>query len=671
MLSKYACMLRQTSRGPDKSGGGVRMGVRKRASLVAQRLSEVGVPTLMPLHSGLKALGGAGHLCSLYKTRQECSDIVKTFVELGIARRERCLCVVSGSSEQSVREGLHAASPRIDRAVAAHAVDLTTIDRAYFSCEGPFTQRALDFWRRAGERAAAEGFSGLRGIVQVDGILGGSPLLARWIEYENRLTQVLGEGGGTMLCLYNCLVQPAEFVRDAFWAHAIVAHRGGIGQNTFHVPLEEYAAPDKVHREVHRMLLSPGGRWRAKALTQKRNRRVSQAPRTVKDCKRVIQALTEELRNHKQNEQSLRRYVNYLTLGQQMTRTGSWAWNWSSGELFWSREHFRIFGLDPKRTKVSYQGFVRMVHPEERVRVEDEFQEAVHARRDFNCEYRIIRPDGSVKHMHSRAQPVFGIARELTGYVGTVADITERRHGEESVGSMQAELARTSHAITLRQLMASIAHEVNQPLAAVIANAHAAVRWLEWEEPQTEKARQALSRIVRDGNRASEIIARIRGLVGKTNPLRAPLSLNSVVHEVLVLLNTELRRGNVTVRTDLTERLAPIQGDRVQIQQVLLNLVMNAIEAMDTVTAWPRRLVIATAGGASGVALSVKDCGTGLAKEQLESIFEPFYSSKPRGMGIGLSISRSIIEAHGGRLWAIRNKAAGTTFKFRLPVAAA
>ena len=405
-------------------------------------------------------------------------------------------------------------------------------------------------------------------------------------------------------------------------------------------------------------------------LPRKASRRSREVLRTVKAW-RAIHTLTEDLREHKREEQQLRRYMDYLTFGLEIPLTGSWAWNCSSGELFWSQEHFRIFGLDPKRTTVSYQGFFRMVHPEERVRVEEEFQEAVRARRDFNCEYRIIRPDGSVKHMHSRAQPVFGRGSELTEYVGTVADITERRPGEESVGSMQAELARASHAITLRQLMASIAHEVNQPLAALVANANAAVRWLEWQEPQTEKARQALSRIVRDGNRASEIIARIRGLVGKTNPLRAPLSLNSVVHEVLVLLNTELRRGNVTVRTDLTERLTPIQGDRVQIQQVLLNLVMNAIEAMDTVTAWPRRLVIATAGDASGVALSVKDCGTGLAKEQLESIFEPFYSSKPRGMGIGLSISRSIIEAHGGRLWAIRNKAAGTTLKFTLPVAAA
>lgn len=415
------------------------------------------------------------------------------------------------------------------------------------------------------------------------------------------------------------------------------------------------------------MLLSLGGRRRAKALTQKRN----QTPRTVKDCKRVIQTLTEELRNHKQSEQSLRRYVNYLTLGQQITGTGSWAWNCSSAELFWSREHFRIFGLDPKRTKGSHQQFFRMVYPEERVHVEEEFQEAVHARRAFNCKYHIIRPDGLVKHMRGRAQPVFEIARELTEYVGAVADITERRRAEESVGGMQAELARASHAITLRQLMASIAHEVNQPLAALIVNANAAVRWLEWEKPQTTKARQALSRIVRDGNRASDIITRIRGLVAKTSPLRVPLSLNSVVHEVLVLLNTELRRGNVKVRTDLTERLALIRGDRVQIQQVLLNLLMNAIEAMDAVTAWPRRLVIATAGDALGVVLSVKDCGTGLTKGQLESIFEPFYSSKPRGMGIGLSISRSIIEAHGGRLWATRNKAAGTTFKFRLPVGAA
>jgi PAS domain S-box-containing protein len=406
-------------------------------------------------------------------------------------------------------------------------------------------------------------------------------------------------------------------------------------------------------------------------LPQKAKRPSSEALRSKRDRERVIQALADDLRTCERKEQQLRRYLDYLTLGQQITRTGSWAWNCSSGELFWSREHFRIFGLNPTRTNVSYQLFFRMVHPEERARVEQEFREAVRAVRDFESEYRITRSDGGVTHIYSRAYPVFGKLGELTEYVGTVADITERRHGEESRDAMQAELARASRAITLGQLMASIAHEVNQPLAALVANSNAALRWLAWEEPQIDKARQALARIVRDGNRASEIIARIRALVSKTEAHRNPLSLNSVVHEVIVLLKTELRRNNITVRTDLAVRLPSIRGDRVQMQQVLLNLIVNAIEAMAAVTTRPRLLAIATGADAAGVALSVADCGIGLDERALERIFEPFYSNKPQGMGIGLAISRSIVEAHGGRLWGVRNTEVGATFQFRLPFSGA
>jgi PAS domain S-box-containing protein len=668
-------MPQQTSRGPVRSGGGARMGVRKRAIVPAPEPSEADETASTPLRSKLEALGGAGHLCSLYETRQECSDILLTFLEVGIARGEKCLCVVSGGSEKALRKALRAANPRIYRAVVAQAVDLTTIEREYFTYEGLLTQRTLDFWRKASEQAVAEGFMGLRGIVQVDRALGGPAVLARWIEYENRLTQVLLDSGGTMLCLYNRSAQPAEFVRDAFRAHAIVAHQDGIGKNTFYVPPEEYAAPDKANREVRRMLLSLGERWRGdsvsraapRKLLQKAWRRFSGVLRTMEACERVTQRLAADLKEYERKQQQLRRYMGYLTLGQQITHTGSWAWNCSTGELFWSREHFRIFGLDPTRTNVSYQLFFKMVHPEERARVEREFLEAVRSVRDFDGEYRIVRPDGVVKYLHSRAFPVFGKPGELTEYVGTVADVTERRHGEESVGRMQAELARASSAITLGQLMASIAHQVNQPLAALVANASAALRWLAWDEPQIDKAQQALARIVRDGNRASEIIARIRALVRKSDALRNPLSLNSIVHEVIALLKAELRGNNVTVRTDLAERLPPIRGDRVQIQQVLLNLIMNAIEAMSAVTTRPRLLAIATISDAAGVVVSVEDCGIGLDERMLERVFEPFYSSKPQGMGIGLAISRSIIEAHGGRLWAVRNRVSGATFRFRLP----
>jgi C4-dicarboxylate-specific signal transduction histidine kinase len=234
---------------------------------------------------------------------------------------------------------------------------------------------------------------------------------------------------------------------------------------------------------------------------------------------------------------------------------------------------------------------------------------------------------------------------------------------------MQSELARASRVITMGQLMASIAHEVNQPLAALVANAGAGLRWLAGDHPRIDQAKQALTRIVRDGNRASEVIAHIRALVRKADAERNSLDLNLVIEEVIALLKTELRRNKIVVRTGLAVNLSSVWGDRVQLQQVLLNLIMNAIEAMGAIVSRTRVLSIATMSDSGGVSVSVEDRGVGLDQEALERIFEPFFTTKPKGMGIGLAISRSIIETHGGLLWATRNRGPGATFKLRLPTA--
>ena len=405
----------------------------------------------------------------------------------------------------------------------------------------------------------------------------------------------------------------------------------------------------------------------ARELTRNASRRLGEVLRHLKLSAQAIESLDSKLRQHNREQDRLRRQMDYFALGQKITSTGSWAWNPASGELFWSREHFRIFGLDPENNKVSYPVFFQMVHASERLQMERELQETVRAGRDFDCEYRIVRRDGQVRYIRSRAYPVFGESGELTEYVGTVADTTEQRQGEDSLDSLHAELAQASRAITIGQVMATIAHEVNQPLAALVANAGAAVRWLAGDPPRIDKAQQALTRIARDGNRASDVIARIRALVSKTDIQRTPLNLNSIVQEVIVLVRTELRRNNITVRAHLDENLRPIRCDRVQMQQVLLNLIANAIEAMTAVMSQPRLLAIATAADAAGVIVSVKDSGVGLAEPLLERVFEPFYTTKPGGMGIGLAISRTIVEAHGGRIWAVPNEATGTTFRFRLP----
>lgn len=215
--------------------------------------------------------------------------------------------------------------------------------------------------------------------------------------------------------------------------------------------------------------------------------------------------------------------------------------------------------------------------------------------------------------------------------------------------------------------MGAIAHEVNQPLTALVTNAGAALRWLAGTRPRLDKTRQALLQIVADGNRASNVIARIRALLGRTEVERNPLRLNAVIQEVIATTRHELRRHGITLRTRLEKHLPPVLGDRTQIQQVILNLIMNAIEAMGSVDTRPRLLLIETLADIAGVSVCVDDSGLGLDEQVLKHMFEPFYTTKIHGMGIGLAISRSIIEAHGGRLWAERKPEQGAMFKFRLP----
>jgi signal transduction histidine kinase len=652
--------------------------VRKAIAARAAGSSHVGS---RPASSRLRALPETPdeptHMCCFYAVAQDYADLVRSFLEHGLVRGEKCLCVVPAASAAAFRATIRAASPRIEAAAAERIIEVITLERAYSTSKGFLARGALDFWRRARQEAAAHGFSGLRGIVQAGRVPASPNVRARWINYEYCLTQLVRRSGGRMLCLYARALRPWEIVRDVFEAHPAVAHHGNIGKNPFHVPSREWGVQDNARPGTARMFDILEGYWRDQAARQsvpaelphQADNLAKEALRSARKSQRMIHSLAEDLRRHEHKEQQLRRYVDYLTLGQQLTRTGSWAWNYSSGELFWSREHFRIFGLDPDDTNVSYDLLFQMIHPKERARVKREFHSAVKAKRDFDDEYRIVRPDGFIVRIHSRGRPLFGKRGDLIEYVGTVVDVTERRDGEDSLGRMQAELARTSRAITLGQLMASIAHEVNQPLAALVANANASLRWLQWKEPRIDKARQALVRIVRDGNRASEIIARSRALVRKTDAQRSPVSLNLTVQEVLTFLRTELHRHNVMTQTHLAEPLPPVSADRVQMQQVLLNLVMNAIEAMSSVSSRRRLLTVVTTAEGGDVVVAVKDRGTGFDEHTLERIFEPFYSNKPQGMGIGLAISRSIIDAHGGSLRAARNEGAGATFEFRLPVA--
>jgi len=254
-----------------------------------------------------------------------------------------------------------------------------------------------------------------------------------------------------------------------------------------------------------------------------------------------------------------------------------------------------------------------------------------------------------------------------TATLETNNDITVRKQSEESLRKAQADLARVTRAMTMGELAASIAHEVNQPIAGVVTNANACLRWLARDTPDLGEAREAVRRIVRDGNRASEVIGRIRALVGKTGTAKERLDLNGAIREAIALVQGEVRRARVALRTELAGELPPVLGDRVQLQQVVFNLITNGIEAMSAVADRSRELIIRTTRGDDGdVRIAVQDSGVGLDAETAKRIFDAFYTTKSGGMGMGLSISRSIVEDHGGRLWAVPNDGPGATFQFTL-----
>ncbi|MBV8457652.1 MAG: PAS domain-containing protein, partial [Acetobacteraceae bacterium] len=382
-----------------------------------------------------------------------------------------------------------------------------------------------------------------------------------------------------------------------------------------------------------------------------------------------------DITERKQAEEDLRRSQAFLIQAQQISQTGSWYWNIKTGEVRWSAEHFRMFGYDPAKTEPSYTIFTERIYPEDRPSLEQTIATAVAERHQFQVEYRIVLPDRSLKHLLSLGRPGMTRSGDLE-YVGTVMDITERkraeaeaRESERRYREVQMELAHANRLATMGQLTASIAHEVNQPIAATLTNAQAGLRWLGRQPPDLEEVRQALGRIVGNGTRAGEVIDRLRALIQKAPPRKDRFEINGAIQEVIELTRSEAIKNGVAVRTELGERLPYVLGDRVQLQQVILNLVVNAVEAMSGVNDGVRELVVSTdQADTDNILVAVKDSGPGLAPVSVDRAFDPFYTTKPAGLGMGLSICRSIIETHGGRLWMTANQPHGAIFQFTVPV---
>jgi len=440
--------------------------------------------------------------------------------------------------------------------------------------------------------------------------------------------------------------------------------------------------------EIDRLLLSVAAGHGATAFKM---------ARVVEEHQRTVTALAASERQLRQARDGLetkvaertaelRRSEAYLAEAHRLSHTGTWAVKKLNGELavvYWSEESYRIYGLDPRQGLPTRAWVWQQVHPDDRCRLYVETEEAQRQKKDFQVQFRILLRDGTVKYVEAIGHHVFSARGELLEILGTHVDVTERKRAQEALRTatmraqeqherlrqLESDLAHVNRLGMMGVLAASLAHEVKQPIATARNNARAALNFLARKPPDLGEVTEALECIVGDADRAGDIIDRIRAHIKKAPPRKDRFDLNGAVTEVVELVRSAITRHGVSLLMRPAEELLAVQGDRVQLQQVILNLILNAIEAMSSVDG-PRELLISTEQRETNGLVSVGDSGPGIDPEKLERVFQAFYTTKSSGVGIGLSICRSIIDAHGGRLWIEANKPRGATFQFTVPSAA-
>jgi signal transduction histidine kinase len=373
-----------------------------------------------------------------------------------------------------------------------------------------------------------------------------------------------------------------------------------------------------------------------------------------------------DLRAIAERKEKLRRSEAFLAEAQRLSLTGSFAWRVTTDEITWSEQLYRIYELEIG-VPVTLELMRTRVHPDDLTLYEKMVEEARNGGNDFEWQYRLMMPDHSIKWLHA----VGHATRDQDGqleYIAAIQDVTARRLSEEARDQARSELAHVARVMSLGTLAASIAHEINQPLSGIVTNASTCQRMLAAAPPNIDGALETTRRTIRDANRASEVITRLRALFSRKDTATESVDLNEATREVIALSLSGLQRNQVVVRAELAEDLPPVTGDRVQLEQVILNLLRNASDAMTTVDDRPRELLIRTERDEGDrVRLSVKDAGVGFQAQAADRLFEAFHTTKDDGMGIGLSVSRSIIETHHGRLWATLNDGPGATFSFSIP----
>ncbi len=606
--------------------------------------------------TGLDVVGDmpwGSHFCLFYETNADLLETLVCYCKAGLESQEFCLWVVAEPlTGEDARHALKRAVPDLDQYLADHSIEIVTA-RDWYLQDGTFDlNRVISGWNEKLARASARGYAGVR-------VTGDTAWLEKkdwrdFCEYEDSLNQAVANQRLAVLCTYPLAACGAAEILDVVRTHqfAVTKRRGSWD------------------------VIETAGHKQAKAEIKRLNDELEQR---VVERTSELTALNEELRKEvlerKRAEEALGRSEAYLAEAQTLTHTGSWAWNVATKEIIHASEELcRIYGFDPEGGMPSLQERIQRIHPEDRDKYISSFETAIREMTGYEVEVRVVLQDGEIRCIRGVGHPVFNPSGDLVEFVGTTIDVTERKRAEEErerLRQVQADLAHISRVTTMGELTASLAHEIKQPIAAAITNANTCLRWLGRDEPDVAEAREATSRIIKDVTRASDIISRIGLLFKKGTSQRELLDVNEVIQEMIALLRNEASRYSISIRGELANNLPKIMADRVQLQQVFMNLMLNGIEAMKDMGTAGELTIKSQRDASRQLLISVGDTGVGLQPERVEQIFNAFFTTKPQGTGMGLPISRSIIESHGGRLWAIGNSGRGATFQFTLPTTVA
>ena len=467
-----------------------------------------------------------------------------------------------------------------------------------------------------------------------------------------------------------------RFIRQEFAERLADAPPAGseIGKTRWEVP---YLEPDAESWRKHREILDAHLPFRDFELARpafeggKRYVSVSGLPVFDKWGRFIgYRGVGRHITERKRAEEALRRSEAYLTEAQRLSHSGTIVFN-AIGPVYWSEESYQIWGLDPRQGLPDLESVLQRIHPDDREIVNKEAFEALRQNRKYAIEFKIVLPDGTVKNLESTGYPLLSADGEPE-MIATHIDVTERKRAQaehERLRQLESDLAHMNRLSIMGELTASLAHEILHPIATARNNARSALRFLDMNPVDLGEVREALECVVRDTDRGKDIVSRIREHIKKAPPRKDSFDINEAISEVIVMVQSAIDKNRVSISTRLMEGLMAVQGDRVQLQQVVLNLVLNAVEAMSSVEG-VRKLSINTEQNEAGnILVAVRDSGPGIDSEQLDRVFEPFYTTKASGVGMGLSICRSIIGAHGGRLWVDANQGGGAEFQFNLPAA--